>query len=344
MIKINMFSSADSVKGQGVGAAYNELIDMLRKHFPQELQIMINDHGSSDISHFHTIDPHFYIQAHNKKRRGVKVGYVHFLPDTLKGSIKVPKIFQGLLYKYVLNFYHKMDELVVVNPSFIDALVEYGLPREKITYIPNFVSKDSFFPETSESKQAFRQQLGIDQDALVVLGVGQIQKRKGIDDFVQLAIDNPHIQFVWAGGFSFGQITDGYEDYKKIYDNPPQNLYFAGMVDRQDMNHYYNLADVFLLPSYNELFPMAILEAFSCGTAVMLRDLDLYHAIIQDYYIPALDRQEMHDTLNRIYSDRQLLDIYKEQSLKASEKYSEDAVAQLWYDYYTGLVHTPDRP
>lgn len=338
MIKINMLSTADSVKGQGVGAAYNELIDMLRKHFPDELQIMINDHGHSDITHFHTIDPRFFIQAYNTQRRGVKIGYVHFLPDTLEGSIKVPKIFTGLLYKYVLSFYNKMDELVVVNPSFIDALVAYGLDREKITYIPNFVSKESFYPETEQEKSEFRQSLEIDSNALVVLGVGQIQKRKGIDDFVQLAIDNPHIQFVWAGGFSFGQITDGYEKYKKIYDNPPANLLFVGMIDRQEMNRYYNLADIFLLPSYNELFPMAILEAFSCGTAVMLRDLDLYHAIIMDYYIPTDDRHQMNEQLNRIYHDRSLLSHYKSQSLKASEQYSEDAVAKIWYDYYTNLV------
>ena len=31
MIRINMFSQADSVKGQGVGSAYNELINLLRK-------------------------------------------------------------------------------------------------------------------------------------------------------------------------------------------------------------------------------------------------------------------------------------------------------------------------
>lgn len=339
MIKINMLSTADSVKGQGVGAAYNELINMLKKHFPNELQIMINDHGYSDISHFHTIDPRFFIQAHNTQRRGIKIGYVHFLPDTLEGSIKVPKVFTGLLYKYVLSFYQKMDQLVVVNPSFIDALEAYGLRREIITYIPNFVSKESFFPQSITKKKAFRKKLGIPSEALVVLGVGQIQKRKGIDDFVQLAINNPHIQFVWAGGFSFGQITDGYDTYKKIYDNPPKNLLFAGMIDRQDMNYYYNLADVFLLPSYNELFPMAILEAFSCGTAVMLRDLDLYHAIIKNYYIPTLDRHEMDHKLNDIYHNRSLLAKYKEQSLKASEQYSEEAVAKIWFDYYRQLVN-----
>ncbi|MGL5684199.1 MAG: glycosyltransferase, partial [Vagococcus fluvialis] len=38
MLKINMFSSADKVKGQGVGSAYNELIKMLKEKFPDEFE------------------------------------------------------------------------------------------------------------------------------------------------------------------------------------------------------------------------------------------------------------------------------------------------------------------
>ena len=338
MLKVHMFSTAESVKGQGVGAAYVELIQMLKNYFPDSLSIKINDYSPCDISHYHTIDPRYYLSTFNRKKRGVLVGYVHFLPQTLEGSIKLPKVLQGLMNKYVLSFYRKMDQLVVVNPSFIDELVAYDLPREKITYIPNFVSKESFFPQNPSEKAEFRKSLNIPLNKMVVLGVGQIQKRKGIDDFVKLAIDNPHIQFVWAGGFSFGQITDGYDKYKKIYENPPTNLYFPGIVDRHLMNAYYNLADVFLLPSYNELFPMAILEAFSAGTAVMLRDLELYHSIIEDYYYPSQDVEEMHTALNQLYEDPSLLDAYKMKSQKASEFYSEANVARLWDQYYHRIV------
>ena len=329
-----MFSNADSVKGQGVGAAYNELINMLRKYFPNDMEITINEHIESEITHYHTIDPKYYLSTFNRKKRGTQVGYVHFLPETLEGSLKFPKIITNLINRYVLSFYHRMDELVVVNPSFIEKLIEHGLPKEKITYIPNFVSKETFYEETPEEKLAFRQKMKINPDKLVVLGVGQIQKRKGIDDFVQLAIDNPHIQFIWAGGFSFGQITDGYDKYKAIYENPPMNLLFPGIIDRDQMNKYYNLADVFLLPSYNELFPMAILEAFSSSTVVMLRDLELYHSIIKDYYCPTKNIDEMHVALNDFDNRRNLLEAYVEKSRLASQQYSEDNVAKLWYDYY----------
>ena len=56
----------------------------------------------------------------------------------------------------------------------------------------------------------------------------------------------PDITFVWAGGFSFGKITDGYDELKEIYQNPPSNVHFIGIVQREEMNDIYNLADILL--------------------------------------------------------------------------------------------------
>ena len=57
MIRINMFSQADSVKGQGVGSAYNELTGLLRKRLVDEFYVTVNKYGSSDLTHYHTINP-----------------------------------------------------------------------------------------------------------------------------------------------------------------------------------------------------------------------------------------------------------------------------------------------
>ena len=92
-------------------------------------------------------------------------------------------------------------------------------------------------------------------------------------DFITLAKRHPEIDFVWVGGFSFGKMTAGYTRLKEVVDNPPVNLIFPGIVDRDKMRKYYNMADLFLLPSYNELFPMSILEAFSCDIPVLVREL-----------------------------------------------------------------------
>lgn len=66
MIKINMFSKADTVQGQGVGSAYNELIGLLRKNLSSEFQVTINQYSQSDITHYHTINPTYFINSFSK--------------------------------------------------------------------------------------------------------------------------------------------------------------------------------------------------------------------------------------------------------------------------------------
>ncbi|MGM0123307.1 1,2-diacylglycerol-3-alpha-glucose alpha-1,2-galactosyltransferase [Enterococcus sp. AZ194] len=336
MIKITMFSSADKVKGQGVGSAYIELLAMLKKYFSKEFSIEINTCKAADISHYHTVDFLYYLSTF-LWNRGVKLGYVHFLPETLEGSIKLIPFVQQIFNWYVLSFYKRMDHLVVVNPSFIEKLVALGVSEEKITYIPNFVSPKVFYEATEETKTKWREEENLLPEDFVVLGVGQIQQRKGIDDFVQLAIQNPEVQFIWAGGFSFGKITDGYQKYQKIYENPPKNLRFTGIVEREEIVKYYNMADLFLLPSYNELFPMSILEAFSCGTPVMLRNLELYDSILKETFITADDITEMQEKLTHLVKSPDELLSFKEKSRAAAKKYSEESCAATWLDFYTEL-------
>ncbi|APU71798.1 Alpha-galactosylglucosyldiacylglycerol synthase [Companilactobacillus crustorum] len=337
-----MFSSADKVAGQGVGSAYKELIGLLKDYFSDEFEVKINDYHASDLSHYHTIDPQFYLSTFSKKR-GRKIGYVHFLPETLEGSIKLPEPAKSIFYKYVISFYKRMDQIVVVNPTFIDKLVAHGLDRNKIKYIPNFVSTENFYEKTATEKADFRKKLGIPEDKFVVFGDGQVQERKGVDDFYKLAQTNPDIEFIWAGGFSFGKITDGYDRYKDMIDNAPDNMKFTGIVDRNDLVNYYNICDLFLLPSYDELFPMSVLEAFSCGAPVLLRDLELYRAIIDGYYQKTDDFADMNAFINKANQDRSILADYKKKSKKAANQYSEDNLSKIWYDFYTSQYNIAKR-
>ena len=159
--------------------------------------------------------------------------------------------------------------------------------------------------------------------------------RKGIDDFVELAKLNPDVKFVWAGGFSFGKITDGYEKYKKMMENPPKNLTFLGIIDREKMAELYGVVDLFLLPSFNELFPMTILEAASCGAPIMLRDLDLYKVILKCKYLPAQDLSEMDKNIKEIVKNPKILNDLAKKSSSIAKEYSEPALLNQWIDFYS---------
>jgi len=334
-IKINMLSSADKVDGQGVGSAYLEQVNLVKEGASDIFDIMVNANKKADIIHHHTVDPGNFVKMNGKK--SINVAYVHFLPHTLDGSIQLPKFMFNIFKKYVVKFYKKADYLVVVNPIFIDDLVRYNIKREKVRYIPNYVSKEKFYEKEFSEKLKIREKYGLKKDDFVVFGAGQIQTRKGILDFIECAKKLADVTFVWAGGFSFGKISDNYEELKKIYENPPQNVKFLGIVPREDMNDLYNVADVMFLPSYNELFPMVILESANCHVPMLLRDLELYKDILFGNYMMGNNNQEFIECIKKLKTDKKVYEEYREKSKNISEYYSKEHVLEIWKSFYTEI-------
>lgn len=333
-IRINMLSQATSVDGQGVGSAYLEMVELV-KSVPNFV-VNTNSHSSKfDIYHMHTVNPRYYVR-YNKHH--VNIAYVHFIPSTLDGSLKMPKWFFNIFKWYVIKFYRKADEIVVVNPSFIPPLKELGIKEENITYIPNFVDHDKFKCVDEETINAYKDKYGIPKDKFVIMGCGQVQTRKGVLDFVEVAKRNPDKQFIWAGGFSFGVITDGYKELKAIMENPPDNMKFLGIVPRKDMNEIYNIADMLFMPSLSELFPMAILEAVNLHKPVLLRDLELYEDILFKKYAKAENVDGFDQEVKKLASDKKYYALHQEYSKDISDFYSKEHVREIWEHYYPRVL------
>ncbi|MFP4198925.1 MAG: glycosyltransferase family 4 protein [Halanaerobium sp.] len=332
-IKVSMFSSAEKAEGQGVASAYREQVELV-KELPQNFEINFNKLFNIDIAHFHTIDLKHYFFSKILKLKGVSVAYVHFLPETVDSSLNFPALVEAIFFKYIIKFYQSMDYLVTVNPYFIKKLVEQGIDREKIYYIPNYVSSDNFYPYPSEQKLALRKEMKIAADDFVVLGVGQIQNRKGVLDFVEVAQNFPEVKFIWVGGFSFGRITSGYQQLKAIVDDPPDNVEFPGIVPREKMNDFYNAADLLFMPSYNELFPMSILEAMSCQLPLLLRDIPLYQEILAGYYLSAADNQGFVEEIKKLIDNQKYYQEAADISEAGNLYYSKKHVLYMWEKFY----------
>lgn len=336
--KINMLSQAAKVKGQGVLSAYEEQVSLVKEELNEKFIVVENKWPDADITHYHTVNLRYFLSIPFAKRNGVTVGYVHFLPETVDTSLQLPKICKKVFYKYLIWFYKSMDYLVTVNPYFIERLGAYGVDTDKVTYIPNYVSDTQFFPIEDENKQNLREKYGLDKDKFTVLCAGQLQTRKGIFDFIEIARQMPHMQFVWAGGFSFGKMTDGYKEIKEVVDNPPPNLKFLGIIDRELMNEIYNLGDVMFLPSFEELFPMTILEAMNCRTPILLRDIDIYKNILFDFYVKGNNVEGFKILLDRLASDETFYKMAVDKAWEGHLFYHRDHVSQMWDAFYTEIA------
>lgn len=334
MISINMMSQADTVQGHGVLSAHDEQVSLMKSLTPNPFIITENQWISADVTHFHTINPSYYVWAEQSKRNGASVASVHFLPETVDNSLQLPKIARKTFYAYMISFYKRMDILVTVNPHFIEKLMDYKIPRERIECIPNFVSSKEFHPVSIEEKKTLRRKNNLPIDTFTVVCVGQLQRRKGFFDFMTIAELLPEVQFVWAGDFTFGQISDGYRHIKATVDKAPPNVRFTGLIPRERMSEIYNLADLMFLPSLEELLPMSLLEAMSCHIPILVRNLDEYQGMISDYATIGENNTDFINAITLLEQDPTFYQEATQKAINGSLRYSPESIGKQWISFY----------
>ena len=249
------------------------------------------------------------------------------------GQIKSATVSQVSSGKYYVSILVETEHKELAHTNH-NIGIDLGIKEDKITYIPNYVSKDDFYPLSQEVIDKRKEKYGIEKNKFIVLGCGQVQTRKGVKDFIKCAELLPDVQFVWAGGFSFGPITDGYKELKAIMDNPPKNVKFIGIIPRTEMNEIFNMADVLFMPSFSELFPMSILEAVNSSKPVLLRDLELYVDILFGKYLKGNSAEEWVELINKLRQDSEFYKSAQEDSKYISEFYSKENVNKIWREYY----------
>ncbi len=330
-IKIRVFSKATTVPGQGVGAAYVEQLNLIQQS--KRLVVLQPNEPRPDLVHIHTINFRYWLAMLFIKIP--RVVYVHFLPSTLSSSIKLPRLFFGILKWYVKVFYKTASHLVVVNPIFIEPLIKMGIKKERIVFIPNYVDESKF--ATKVSKASIRKQWQFKR--FTVLGVGQVQHRKGVLDFIEVAKKLPAVDFVWAGGFSFKAMTAGYEELKKVMENPPKNVRFLGIVPREKMNELYHGCDLFFLPSFDELMPMSVLEAAVCDKPILLRDLELYQPVFFNHYLCAHDVDGFVKMIKQLSENKEMYQQSLDHPRWLKNYYRKEAILKQWEDFYQEVVN-----
>ena len=169
---------------------------------------------------------------------------------------------------------HESDRVIAECPQDETDLVRlYGADRRRIRQVPCGVDTQAFRPG---DKAAARARLGLPADEFVVLQLGRIVPRKGIDNVVRAVAMLPaeKTRLFVVGGESvepderrtpeIGRLrtlacTLGAED----------RVVFAGRRDRAALRDWYVAADVFVTTPWYEPFGITPLEAMACGTPVV---------------------------------------------------------------------------
>ena len=77
-----------------------------------------------------------------------------------------------------------------------------------------------------QRKKELRREWGLDPERFTVVCAGQLQTRKGVMEFAKIAERLPQMQFVWAGNFAFGNMSDGHRELEQLLQNHPEKSAF----------------------------------------------------------------------------------------------------------------------
>lgn len=150
-----------------------------------------------------------------------------------------------------------VEDLTLVTPSqwLADIVKQSFLKEYPVSVIPNGIDLSVFKPTGSN----FRTLHGL-QDKQILLGVASVwDKRKGLDDFIELSKMLREDQKIVLVGLSAEQL-------KSL---PANVLGIQRTNSAQELAEIYSAADVFLNPTYEDNFPTTNLEALACGTPVI---------------------------------------------------------------------------
>ena len=245
------------------------------------------------------------------------------------------------------------DRIVAECPQDRADLVRaYGADAARLSMVPCGVDTHAFKPG---SKAEARRALGLSEQEFIVLQVGRMVPRKGVDNVIQsmahLDYGQP-VRLLVVGGNSADPDDARTPEITRLrriahHCGVASSVTFVGQRPHDTLRNYYRAADVFVSTPWYEPFGITPLEAMACATPVVGSDVGGIRYSVRDgvtgYLVPprapralaqrldllranpafasAMGRAGAHRVRSRFTWDRvatDLLDVYRAAALRAA--------------------------
>lgn len=201
------------------------------------------------------------------------------------------------IFRFIFNFYQFLflpwvvklvDEIIISSNDYTQhsRLKKYFQKYpNKFIEIPLGVDITKFYPQTKN--QSLMKKYNLNPDSPILLFVGGLDRAhyfKGLDVLLR-AMAGYRLQVT---GYRLLVVGDG--DMRSIYEKLSKDLglaekvIFAGRVSDNELPDYYNLSDVFILPSIDqsESFGLVLLEAMACAKPIIVSNLPGPRSLVKE--------------------------------------------------------------
>lgn len=249
---------------------------------------------------FHYLEAYFILHAAKRKTKAIDQNYViyanwifpaghlaYLLAKKFKVSYSISLLgtdvhdlkFGTTYWKFAKKIIESANYVTSVSEELIERcrLNKIDIPAHKILLIDNIYDTDNF---KILNNIKLRDKYNLNKGKKIILFVGGLVEIKNVDVLIKAfnEINSDNYILIIAGS--------GPEEsnLKNLASKTKQsgNILFVGDLLSEALIDYYNLADVFCLPSKNEGTPNVIIEALLCGLPVVATNVGGIPKLIRD--------------------------------------------------------------
>jgi len=308
------------LKGLRIGADQAICLDVLK-------YVVSDEYDAIVIGLYSSLTGMIAIQALRAKKK------VFFL--STDGGIK--KLDSKLKYKIKSYFISSAYAWFSTGKATTEYLKYYGANEERVYWYPfTSIKKKDIINEcvTAKEKKGIKEKLHIKENK-VILSVGQFIYRKGYDVLIRACknLDN-NIGVYIVGG------VPTKEYLKLVNDLKISNIYFIDFLDKDRLSEYYKAADLFVLPTREDIWGLVVNEAMAYGLPVITTDkcvagMELVKDNKNGYIVPVDDSNKLACAINQGLMEQKKL---AECCISTINNYSIEQMAECYYNIICNIV------
>lgn len=311
----------------------------LFQHTPYETALAsklvdVVSHENLDILHVHYAIPHAAVAYMAKQILGSK-GYHIPIVTTLHGT-DITLVGSDKSFAPVVEFsINNSDGVTAVSNHLKEATLSAFDITTDIRVIYNFIDFKRF---KKMDKEHFKKAIAPDGEKILV-HTSNFRKVKRVEDVIKVFAEVKKkipAKLLLIGDGPQRQNLEVLCREMNLCDE----IRFLGK--QNAVEELLSLADLFIIPSENESFGLAALEAMACEVPVISSDVgglpEVNLSGKTGYTCKLGDIKEMTEATLKILTDEKLHSTMKENALKRAQEFSIENVLPVYEDYYLELI------
>ncbi|MGM0877161.1 MAG: glycosyltransferase family 4 protein [Bacillota bacterium] len=227
------------------------------------------------------------------------------------------------------------DHLITINKEDFNKANEFKAGQ--VHNIPGIGIDTKKFSETAVSRKEKRAELGITEDTVVLLSIGEMIKRKNHETALRALakLENQKYVYLICGR---GELESYLKDLT-ISLGIQEKVRFLGF--RNDIKEICIASDVFVFPSYQEGLPVSVMEAMSAGLPIICSEIrgntDLIENGVGGYLLNPEDTDGFAASIQNLLEDAQMREDMGMKNVDEVKKYDTSIVKEKMREIYRAL-------